>query len=88
MQGLRWHWQIKGVVILLEQADTRSWLSIPAQIDNAELILPAGKQEITITLADGRFVTTEADVIDGGVTIIRLFDNGSFTTTDQLYPIK
>ncbi|MCH9844331.1 MAG: hypothetical protein K0U39_02370 [Alphaproteobacteria bacterium] len=86
--GLATALAVKGVVILLEQADTRSWLSIPAQIDNAELILPAGKQEITVTLADGRIVTTQADVKAGGITIIRVFDNGIFANATQLYPTK
>ncbi|MCH9853727.1 MAG: hypothetical protein K0U45_09525 [Alphaproteobacteria bacterium] len=77
----------QGAGALLEKADTRSWLSIPDQIDNAELILPAGKQEITVQLAGGRVVKTKADVTAGGITIIRVFDNGIFANATQLYPI-
>ncbi len=76
----------QGVGAALEQADTRSWLSIPDQIDTAELILPAGKQEIKVQLQGGRIITTEADVKAGGVTIIRVFDNGIFANAKQLYP--
>ncbi len=76
----------QGVGALLEEADTRSWLSIPEQVDNAELILPAGKQEITVQLGNGRVLRTQADVRKGGVTIIRVFDNGVFSSAIQLYP--
>ncbi|MCH9844330.1 MAG: hypothetical protein K0U39_02365 [Alphaproteobacteria bacterium] len=76
----------QGVGAALEQADTRSWLSIPDQIDTAELILPAGKQEITVQLAGGRIVKAQADVTAGGITIIRVFDNGIFANAKQLYP--
>ena len=73
---------------LLEQADTRTWLSLPAQIDNAELILPAGTHQLNIELGGGRNLPAEATVTAGGVTIIRLFDNGIFARADQLYPLK
>ncbi len=78
----------QGVGSLLEEADTRSWISLPEQIDNAELILPAGTHEITVQLGYGRTAKVEADVVDGSVTIIRVIDNGLFARADQLYPVR
>ena len=42
-------WAVKLASILTDNADDRNWLTLPKEVQIAEIFVPAGKQEITCT---------------------------------------
>lgn len=58
-----------GLLTLTQQADLRSWLSLPAEFQVARVRLPAGKHVVTILSPTGP-VTTEVDVKAGKIQVL------------------
>lgn len=54
---------------LTQQADTRSWLSLPAEFQIARARVKAGKQKVSVTAA-GRTTEHEVDVAPGRVKVV------------------
>ncbi len=74
------------VTTISEQADTRSWVSLPQQVDNLEMVLPKGNHVLKVDLGGGREAELKVTVRSGGLTIARLIDTGTFAIGSQLYP--
>lgn len=66
-----------------ERADTRSWTTLPQEIQMARIMLPAGEQDVSIEIvnAAGKVI----DVIDAGVTIVPR--KRSFITRHWIAPV-
>ena len=79
---------VSGALNALERADTRSWIGLPHQVDNVEMILPAGTHRLEIALGGGRVGTIEVDIRADKLTLARLVDTGTFSIGSQLYPTR
>ena len=79
---------VSGALNYFEQADTRSWIGLPHQVDNLEMILPAGTHRLEIALGGGRVGAIEVDIRAGKLTLARLVDTGTFSIGNQLYPTR
>jgi uncharacterized protein len=51
---------VRAAAIATERADTRSWLTLPANVQLARLSLPPGSYDVTVDLLgkDGQVITT------------------------------
>ena len=69
------------------QADTRSWLSLPARADVLDIGLTPGQHRLTVTstYGSGRTETLEFEAPPRGVVVVRLIDTGRFMRLDRLY---
>ncbi len=48
-----------------EQADTRSWFTLPAEIRMARVVVPAGVHDVVVTTADAQGATVETRTLHG-----------------------
>lgn len=58
-----------GLLTLTQQADLRSWLSLPAEFQVARLRLPAGKHEVVVQARAGS-TTTPVEIRPGQITVM------------------
>ena len=56
---------VSGALNYFEQADTRSWIGLPHQVDNVEMILPTGTHRLEIALGGGRVNMIEVEIRPG-----------------------
>lgn len=71
--------------LLSEQADLRSWSSLPANAQVARLVLPVGEQEVALSLPN-RDSQQRVTIAPNGVTLLRVIDAGGLVTV-QVLPI-
>lgn len=71
--------------LVSERADLRSWLSLPAYGMGAELMLPAGNQQLVLA-APGANKTLDIPVRAGRITLVRVVHVGSMITA-QVMPL-
>jgi hypothetical protein len=64
--------------IASEKADTRSWSTLPDRVDILRMNLPAGKQQISLSIA-GQAIPVDIDVKPDGITLINLTSIGRYT---------
>ena len=62
--------------IFLEQADQRSWLTLPDSIQIADFFLPAGTHELTLNPYLSMAQKISLDLGEGEVKILRLVQSG------------
>jgi hypothetical protein len=64
------------VVGATEQADTRTWRTLPAEIQLARLSLPAGRHTLSVTSSDGGYTLkrVEVDIKRGKTTFVLVDD--------------
>tara|TARA_R110000751_G_scaffold73956_1_gene149708 strand:- start:60234 stop:61664 length:1431 start_codon:yes stop_codon:yes gene_type:complete len=60
-----------------EQADTRSWLTLPDEVQLLRLTLPAGKQQITLKLGN-KVELIEVDIQAKGISLLNMTTIGNF----------
>jgi hypothetical protein len=53
-----------------ERADLRAWLTLPAQIHMARMILPEGDREIEVVVNGRTACVSNVDVPDGGIRFL------------------
>ncbi|MEY1662851.1 COG3014 family protein [Isoalcanivorax beigongshangi] len=66
--------------LVSEQADLRSWLTLPANAQVARLELPAGTQALTLA-GMGSSTSVDVPVTAGGTTLVRVIDTGALHVT-------
>lgn len=75
---------------LSESADLRGWYSLPAQVQAARLVLPAGAQDVELAWvrADGTRVpgTVRVEVVDGRVSLVSARSFGERLTAWSISP--
>ena len=59
--------------LVSEQADLRSWLTLPANTQIARLELPPGEHSLLLS-ASGGSARVEVPVVSGGITLLRVHD--------------
>lgn len=72
--------------LMSEQADLRSWLSLPANAQIARLSLEPGKRQIVLSLPSGN-TELMVPVSAAGVTLVRIIQTSSNQITTQVIPI-
>ena len=72
--------------LVSEQADLRSWLTLPANAQVARVVLPAGEQSVELSLPGGNANLT-VPIAANGVTLLRVIDVGGRLIT-QVMPIR
>lgn len=72
--------------LVSEQADLRSWLTLPAWAQATRLRLPVGEHELQLS-GQGGGATVKVPVISGGVTLVSVIDAGGMLRT-KVMPIQ
>jgi hypothetical protein len=63
--------------VVSEQADTRSWLTLPDEVQILRLALPAGKQLINLNF-DGKTESIEVNIQANRISLLNMTTIGNF----------